>query len=67
MIEKIIDTYFEKIINEIKASFPEPLKVVATGGLGRMIYHETDLIDFYDPDLTFKGLKMIYDLQKRAK
>ncbi len=57
----------EKIINEIKSSFPEPLKVVATGGLGRMIYHETDLIDSYDPDLTFKGLKMIYDIQKRAK
>ncbi len=30
-----------------------------------MIYHETDLIDAYDKDLTFKGLKIIYDMQKR--
>ena len=52
---------------EIKKAYPEPLKVIATGGLGKMIYNETELIDSYDRDLTFKGLKTIYDLQKRAK
>ncbi|MGN1182053.1 MAG: type III pantothenate kinase [Faecalibacillus sp.] len=57
----------EKIIKEIKKAYPEPLKVVATGGLGRMIYRETEMIDSYDRDLTFKGLKLIYDLQKKAK
>lgn len=57
----------EKIIKEIKKAYPEPLKVIATGGLGKMIYNETELIDSYDRDLTFKGLKTIYDLQKRAK
>ena len=55
----------EKLIEEIKSQYPEPLKVVSTGGLGRMIYQETNLIDSYDKDLTFKGLKIIYDMQKR--
>ena len=37
------------------------LKVVATGGLGRLISSETDKIDEYDPDLTLKGLQILYD------
>ena len=40
------------------------LKVVATGGLGRIIYNETDMIDIYDPDLAFKGMKVIYHKTK---
>ena len=47
----------EKLIEEIKSQYPEPLKVVSTGGLGRMIYQETNLIDAYDKDLTFKGYR----------
>ena len=43
----------------------EPVKVVATGGLGRIIANETDIIDVYDPQLTLKGLRMIYDKNKR--
>ncbi|MBQ8982163.1 MAG: type III pantothenate kinase [Lachnospiraceae bacterium] len=41
------------------------MKVVATGGLGKIISNETDAIDIYDPDLTLKGLKRIYDKQGR--
>ncbi|MFV0395314.1 MAG: type III pantothenate kinase [Coprobacillaceae bacterium] len=51
----------ENIINSIKESYGKPLKVISTGGLGRIIFNETDAIDVYDPDLTFKGLKLIYD------
>ena len=40
------------------------LKVVATGGLGRMIAEETDSIDLYDPILTLKGLRIIYEKQR---
>ena len=36
------------------------LKVVATGGLGRIISDETDLIDVYDSSLTLEGLRLIY-------
>ena len=40
-------------------------KVVASGGLGNIIAKETDFIDYYDPQLTLKGLKMIYDKNKK--
>lgn len=56
----------EKLIQNIKDQYPEPLKVISTGGMGRMIYKETDLIDAYDKDLTFKGLKIIYDMQNKT-
>ncbi len=38
----------------------DQLKVIATGGLGRIIASETDLIDKYDITLTLKGLRLIY-------
>ena len=40
-------------------------KVVASGGLGNIIAKETDYIDYYDPQLTLKGLKMIFEKNKR--
>ena len=55
----------ENIIREIKAEYNEKLKVISTGGLGRIIFNETDLIDIYDPDLTFKVLKIIYDKYRK--
>lgn len=41
------------------------MKVVATGGLGRLISEETEEIQVYDPTLTLDGLRMIYE--KNAK
>ena len=40
-------------------------KVVASGGLGNIIAKETDYIDYYDPQLTLKGLKIIYEKNKK--
>lgn len=37
------------------------MKVVATGGFGRLIADETETIDIYDPSLTLDGLQIIYD------
>ncbi|MEI3381332.1 MAG: type III pantothenate kinase [Dorea sp.] len=42
-------------------------KVVATGGLGKIIANETDMIDIYDSELTLKGLRFIYEKNKRTK
>ena len=39
------------------------MKVVATGGLGKIIADCTDAIDVYDADLTLKGLRIIYEKQ----
>ena len=51
----------EYIIRKMKQELNTDMKVIATGGLGKIIYKNTDFIDIYDPDLTFKGLKLIYD------
>ena len=53
----------EYIIKKIKEEVG-PALVIATGGLGRIIFNETDLIDAYDPNLSFKGMKIIYDKNK---
>lgn len=39
------------------------MKVVATGGLGKIIFDETDAIQYYDPNLTLKGLNILYNKQ----
>ena len=52
----------EYIINQVKKETGyKDLKVVATGGLGRLISNETDMIDEYNSDLTLEGLRLIYD------
>ncbi|EMD16098.1 pantothenate kinase, type III [Eggerthia catenaformis OT 569 = DSM 20559] len=54
----------EYIIDKIKKEYGENLKVISTGGLGKIIANQTDRIDIYDNNLTFKGLKIIYDKNK---
>ena len=58
----------EFIINKFKSEIDseEPIRVVATGGYGRMFYEETDLIDYYDAKLALKGLKLVYDKNKKC-
>jgi type III pantothenate kinase len=56
------------IIEEIKKeSALSNMKVVATGGLGRLIAEEIDEIDIYDPTLTLKGLQILYDKNRKHK
>ena len=51
----------EYIINQVKKETGyRELKVVATGGLGRLVSNETDMIDEYNSDLTLEGLRLIY-------
>lgn len=55
----------EYIVKRMKQeSGYDNLKVIATGGLGKMIFDNTDCIDTYDPDLTLHGLRIIMDKQK---
>lgn len=56
----------EYIIRKVmEESGIKDLKVVATGGLGRLIADETDLIQIYDPVLTLEGLRLIYEKNVR--
>lgn len=55
----------EYIVDQIKKETGyKDLKVVATGGLGRIIESETDRIDVYDTALTLNGLRIIYNKNK---
>ena len=55
----------EYIVNKMKEeSGLSDIKVVATGGLGKLISEATDSIDVYDPELTLHGLRIIHDKQK---
>lgn len=55
--EYIIDKFKEE------SGFAD-MKVVATGGLGRIISEGTDKIDVYDPELTLNGMRLIYERTK---
>ncbi len=56
----------EYIIRKVKEeSGLLDMKVVATGGLGRLISDETDGIDVYDSALTLDGLRIIYEKNRR--
>ncbi len=51
----------EYIVRKMKRqSGLENIKVVATGGFGKVIADETDVIDIYDNMLTLQGLRIIY-------
>lgn len=56
----------EYIVKKVKEEIGiDNLKVVATGGLGRIISNETESIDVYDPNLTLKGIHLVYKKQNR--
>ena len=51
----------EYIIREMKKELNDPdALVIATGGLGKIVAKETKYIDIYDPDLSGKGIALIY-------
>ena len=56
----------EYLVKKVKEeSGLENIKVVATGGLGRIISESTDAIDIYDANLTLKGIYLVYKKQDR--
>ncbi|WP_302626831.1 type III pantothenate kinase [uncultured Eubacterium sp.] len=56
----------EYIIDKMKeASGLENLRVIATGGMGRIIYENTDRIDIYDNELTLQGMRIIYEKNRK--
>lgn len=50
----------EGIVGRMKEQAKENPKVIATGGLAKLIAGESDVIDVVDPFLTLTGLKLIY-------
>ena len=57
----------EYIIDRVrKESGFDNMRVIATGGLGRLISDETEAIEVYDRNLTLNGLRLIYNKNKKA-
>ena len=50
----------EYLIDRFKKETKTNLKVIATGGIGKLFAKNSAKIDFYDSELSFKGLKNIY-------
>lgn len=56
------------IINEMKKAANMPnMKVVSTGGLGRLLSAEIEEIDIYDPILTLRGIQILYEKNRKSK
>ena len=54
------------IITDIQKELGGKARVVATGGMGRMMAEYCPLIDEVDPNLTLEGLRLIYENNKDA-
>ena len=51
----------EGIVRRMKEEAKQEPKVIATGGLAKLIAEESNVIDVVDPFLTLKGLHMLYE------
>ncbi len=50
----------EGLIQRIRNEYPEPMTVVATGGIASLFEGATGVIDIFDADLTIRGLLEIH-------
>ena len=55
------------ILARMKRELPAVKKVVATGGLASLFENDSEHIDEIDPELTLKGLKIIYDRNRAPR
>jgi type III pantothenate kinase len=55
------------ILARIRAEVPNLKRVVATGGLATLFAEDSEHIDEVDPELTLKGLKIIYDRNRTSR
>jgi type III pantothenate kinase len=53
------------ILERIKREVPDLQRVVATGGLAPLFRDESQHIDLVDAELTMKGLKIVYDRNRK--
>ncbi|HEY0159071.1 MAG TPA: type III pantothenate kinase [Thermoanaerobaculia bacterium] len=55
------------ILARIRREVPDLKRVVATGGLATLFAEDSEHIDEVDPELTLKGLKIIYDRNRTSR
>ena len=54
----------EGMVVRFREELGDGMRVIATGGLARIIAAETDSIEIVAPWLTLDGLRMIWDLNR---
>jgi type III pantothenate kinase len=57
----------EGLVSRIKKELGYPCRVIATGGLARLIAPQTEAIEHLDDDLTLTGLRLIHELNEKAE
>lgn len=55
----------EGLVSRIRKEYGEKLPVVATGGLAPLFAETSDAIDHIDPDMTIRGLQLIYQRNRK--
>jgi len=56
----------EGLTERMKRELERPVTVVATGGLAHLFDKHTNVFDAIEPDLTIKGLSLLYDMAMRG-
>ena len=62
-----IDEIARRIKRELRENGVEEVKVIATGGLARMIAKESATIDKIDHFLTLTGLRVLYERNQKGR
>jgi type III pantothenate kinase len=57
----------EGLTERLKREIGKPVTVVATGGLAALFDKHTNVFDAIEPDLTIRGLSLLYDMASRSQ
>jgi type III pantothenate kinase len=63
----LVDGILERILNETRAPASSAPKIIATGGLARLIVEDSRFIETIDDMLTLDGLRLIFERNRAVK
>ena len=55
------------LIERFRREYPQPFRVLATGGRGEFFMAQIPAIEVYDPFLTLKGLRIAWEMRERVQ
>ena len=63
----LVDGILERMLNEMRTPDSATPKVIATGGLARLVAEDSRFIETIDDLLTLEGLRLIYERNRQVK
>jgi type III pantothenate kinase len=63
----LVDGILERMLNETRTPDSPPPKIIATGGLARLVANDSRFIETIDDMLTLDGLRLIYERNRVVK